>query len=86
MRGAEIVRQLMIYAGTEKSDFEPVDLSRLVGEMLALIKVSISKTAIIETDLASDLPPVLGDGTQIRRVVMNLVLNAADALGGRNAE
>ena len=49
MRAAEIVRQLMIYAGNEKSDFEPLDLSRLVREILVLVKVSISKSAILET-------------------------------------
>jgi PAS domain S-box-containing protein len=84
MRAAEIVRQLMVYAGNEKSEYEPVDLSRLVREMLALIKVSISKSAILEIDLAHDLPPVLGNAPQIQQVVMNLVLNASDALGGRS--
>jgi PAS domain S-box-containing protein len=84
MRGSEIVRQLMIYAGGEKSDFEHVDLSGLVREMLVLIKVSISKSAVLETDLAKNLPAVLGNGAQIQRVVMNLVLNASDALGGRS--
>jgi PAS domain S-box-containing protein len=81
MRASEIVRQLMIYAGQEKSDFEPVDLSRLVAEMLALLKISISKGAALEADLAEDLPAVLGNEPQIRQVLMNLVLNASDALG-----
>jgi PAS domain S-box-containing protein len=81
MRASEIVRQLMIYAGHERSDFEPLDLSRLVAEMLALIKITISKSAVLKTDLAKDLPAVLGNGPQIRQVVMNLVLNASDALG-----
>ena len=84
MRASEIVRQLMIYAGNEKSDFEPLDLSQLVREMLALIKVSISKSAALEIDLAKDLPAVLGNGPQIQQVVMNLVLDASDALGGRS--
>jgi PAS domain S-box-containing protein len=81
MRASEIVRQLMIYAGQEKSDFGPLDVSRLVAEMLALLQVSISKGAALETDLAEGLPAVLGNEPQIRQVVMNLVLNASDALG-----
>jgi PAS domain S-box-containing protein len=83
IRASEIVRQLMIYAGHEESDFEPLDLSRLVDEMLALLKVSVSKGAMLETDLAGGLPAVLGNEPQIRQVVMNLVLNASDALGDR---
>jgi PAS domain S-box-containing protein len=84
LRASEIVRQLMLYAGHEKSDFEPVDLSRLVAEMLALLRVSISKSAVLETDLDPELPAVLGNEAQIRQVVMNLVLNASDALGTRS--
>jgi PAS domain S-box-containing protein len=81
IRASEVVRQLMIYAGQEKGDCEPLDLSRLVAETLALLKISISKSAVLHTDLAKDLPLVMGNESQIRQVVMNLVLNASDALG-----
>jgi PAS domain S-box-containing protein len=81
IRASEIVRQLMIYAGHERSDSEPLDLSRLVKEMLGLIGISISKSAILKTNLAPNLPAVMGNGPQIQQVVMNLVLNASDALG-----
>jgi PAS domain S-box-containing protein len=81
IRAAEIVRQLMIYAGNESPDSQPVDLSRLVREMLDLIGISISKSALLKTDLAQGLPTVMGNGPQIQQVVMNLVLNASDALG-----
>jgi signal transduction histidine kinase len=76
----------MIYAGHDKSDAEPLDLSLLVNEMLGLIRISISKGAVLKTDLAKDLPAVLGNGPQIQQVVMNLVLNASDALGGKGGE
>ena len=81
IRASEIVRQLMIYAGHEESDSEPLDLSRLIKEMLDLIRISISKSAVLKISLAQDLPVVLGNGPQIQQVVMNLVLNASDALG-----
>lgn len=80
-RGSEIVRQLMIYAGNEKSKFERLDLSAIVEEMLELLKIAISKCAVLEADLAEDLPALLGNGPEIRQVVMNLVLNASDAIG-----
>ena len=83
IRGGEIVRQLMTYGGEESSVFEALDLSLLVEEMLQLLKVSISKRAIIETELGEDLPAVHGNPAQIRQVVMNLFTNASEALGER---
>jgi two-component system, cell cycle sensor histidine kinase and response regulator CckA len=41
IRGSEIVRELMIYSGQDKAEFEPVDVARLAEEMLELLKVSI---------------------------------------------
>jgi len=81
IRAAEIVRQLMIYAGQEKAQSEPVDVSWLVQEMLELLKVSISKHAILTTDLGRNLPAVRGNAPQLRQVVMNLIINASEAIG-----
>jgi PAS domain S-box-containing protein len=84
IRGAEIVGQLMIYAGQDQaSRGEPVDLSRLVEEMLGLLKVSISKHAVVKTNLGENLPVVWGNAPQIRQVVMNLVINASEAIGDK---
>ncbi|HWB85303.1 MAG TPA: ATP-binding protein [Bryobacteraceae bacterium] len=84
MRASGIVRQLMIYAGNEESDVELLNLSQLVEEMLDLIKISISKSAVLRTNLEQNLPPVLGNGPQVQQVVMNLILNASDSLIGRD--
>jgi len=84
MRASEIVRELMVYAGHETADFELVDLSQIVAEMLELLKVSISKRAILRTDLARNLPAVRGHAPQLRQVVMNLITNASEALGAKN--
>ena len=84
LRGSEIVRELMIYAGENQTHLvEPVDISRLVREILELLKVSISKQAVLRTDLSDDLPPVLGNSPQIRQVVMNLIINASEAIGDK---
>jgi PAS domain S-box-containing protein len=83
-RGSEIVRQLMIYAGKEGEVVERVDLSKIVGEMLALLKVSVSKHALITSDLDRELPPTRAGAAQLRQIVMNLVTNASDAIGDRD--
>jgi PAS domain S-box-containing protein len=84
IRGSEIVRQLMIFAGNERGTLEPVDVSSLVSEMLELLKVSISKHAVLKTNLGRDLLHVRGNSAQIRQVVMNLVTNASEAIGDRD--
>jgi len=82
LRGSEIVRELMIYAGQNQTVLvEAVDISRLAEEMLELLKVSISKHAVLRTVLHDNLPAVHGNAAQIRQVVMNLVINASEAIG-----
>jgi PAS domain S-box-containing protein len=80
-RAAEIVRQLMAYAGQENASLEPVDVSLLVGEMLQLLKVSISKHATLKVELSNNLLAVRANPTQIQQVVLNLITNASEALG-----
>lgn len=81
MRGSEIVRQLMFYAGKDSGARALVDVSQIAKEMLELLKVSISKHAALETDLAVGLRAVWINAAQIRQIVMNLVTNASEALG-----
>jgi PAS domain S-box-containing protein len=84
IRGSEIVRQLMIFAGHERGESELVDVSSLVSDMLELLKVSISKHAFLKTSLGQGLPPVRINSAQLRQVVMNLVTNASEALGDQD--
>jgi two-component system, cell cycle sensor histidine kinase and response regulator CckA len=82
-RAADIVRQMMAYAGHETAALEPVDLSRLVGDMLQLLQISISKKVTLKMDLQQNLPAVLGNPAQIQQVIMNLITNASEAIGER---
>ncbi len=84
IRGAEIVRELMIYGGNESPVFEPVDVSALVEEMLQLLKVAIARSTLLETDLPRGLPRVQANPAQLRQVVLNLVTNASEAIGDRS--
>jgi CheY-like chemotaxis protein len=73
----------MIYAGKEGELVEWVDLSKIVEEMLTLLKVSVSKHAVINADLSQDLPATRASAAQLRQIVMNLITNASDAIGDR---
>ncbi len=81
LRGSEIVRQLMIYAGKETETPGLVDVSQVVVDSFELFQLSVSKRVMLVTDLGSKLPPVWASPAQIRQIVMNLVTNASNAIG-----
>jgi len=84
IRGSEIVQQLMIYAGNEGEVPDLVNVSLVVEEMLELLKVSVSKRAVLGADLGERLPAVRGKAAQLRQIVMNLVTNASEAIGDQD--
>jgi PAS domain S-box-containing protein len=80
-RAADLCRQMLAYAGKGKLIVEPIDVAALVQDTTRLINASISKKARLELALGPQLPPVDADASQLRQVVMNLVINASEALG-----
>ena len=81
-RAADLCRQMLAYAGRTQLARAPVELSALVGEMSSMLEASIARRATLVRELAPGLPALLGDATQIRQVVMNLVLNASESISG----
>ena len=79
-RAAELCRQLLAYSGKGRFLVQPLDLADLVREMGHLLTVSISKRVVLHYDFAPALPAVEADATQIRQVVMNLIVNASEAM------
>ncbi len=82
-RAAELCGQMLAYSGRGSFVLKPLDLSALVEEMAHLLEVSISKKISLHFNFASRIPPVEGDPTQLRQVVMNLIINASDAIGDK---
>ncbi|MGH7497732.1 MAG: ATP-binding protein, partial [Gemmatimonadales bacterium] len=80
-RAADLVSQLLAYTGRGNILVQPVDLPRLVLEMGDLMATAITRSATIDYDFAANVQPIRADATQIRQVVMNLITNAAEALG-----
>jgi PAS domain S-box-containing protein len=80
-RAATLVRQLLAYSGKGKFNIQPVDISELVREMTRLVQASIPKAVTLRLTLAPDLSPVVADTAQIQQLIMNLVINAAEAIG-----
>jgi signal transduction histidine kinase/CheY-like chemotaxis protein len=79
---AELCNQMLAYACRGKLSFERVECSELVKELSALLEVSLPDTVTLECEVLEDLVFVEADKSQLRQVIMNLITNAADALGG----
>jgi signal transduction histidine kinase len=80
-RAADLTRQMLAYSGKGSFVVRPYDLNQVVQEVTHLLEVSISKKIALRFDLAPALPLVEADAAQIQQVIMNLVTNAADAIG-----
>ena len=83
-RAADLCRAMLAYSGKGRFVVQRLDLNSLIEETTRLLQVSISKRAVLKFSLADALPAVLGDATQLRQVVMNLVINASEAVGEKS--
>lgn len=82
-RAADLCRQMPAYSGRSLFLVQRLDLNALVRDLHPLLNVSLGQHCTLQLDLATSLPPVLADASQLRQVVMNLVTNAAEAIGQR---
>jgi len=79
-RAADLCSQLLAYTGKAKFVTKSIDLNALLHETMDLLVVSLAKRASLDLRLKDRLPLIEGDQTQIQQILMNLVLNAAEAV------
>jgi PAS domain S-box-containing protein len=77
---ADLTRQLLAYSGKGKFVMQAVDLSELVREMARLLEITVSKKCVLRYQLTENLPLVEADATQLQQVMMNLIINASEAV------
>jgi len=83
-RAADLAKQMLAYSGKGKFVVETIALNHLLEDMLHMLEVSISKKAVLRLNLHQQLPNVEVDATQIRQIIMNLVINASEAIGDKS--
>ncbi|HNY66534.1 MAG TPA: PAS domain S-box protein [Deltaproteobacteria bacterium] len=82
-RAADLTNQMLAYSGKGKFDLKTFDLSELVEEMSRLLKASISKTVTMALDMDRSMPLVSADPAQMQQIIMNLIVNASEAIGDK---
>jgi signal transduction histidine kinase/ActR/RegA family two-component response regulator len=79
-RGAALVQQLLTSARQTESHFSSVDLNALVRDLERMLQATFPKMISFDLELESDLPPITADKSQIHQVLLNLCVNARDAM------
>jgi len=82
MRGAKLTRQLLAFSRKQELNLEPVDLNGLVAGMREMLQRTLGETVSVETDLADSIWPIFVDAGQVEGALLNLSLNAFDAMPG----
>ncbi len=80
-QAAGLCQQMLAYSGRSKLEKVPVGLNEIVKSTLELVKPGLSKQIIVEHDLDESLKPFQADQSQIEQIVLNLMTNAAEAIG-----
>ncbi len=80
-RAAGLCRQMMAYAGKAQLTMTRINIVRKVEEMVGMLKATLPQNTVIKTDLSAEIPLIEGDASQLRQVIMNLIINSSEAIG-----
>jgi two-component system CheB/CheR fusion protein len=81
-RGTAVVRQLLTFAKKTEVSFEPTDANGIVKEVASMLRETFPKEIRVDTKLRDELPRIHADQNQIHQALLNLAVNARDAMGG----
>lgn len=79
-RGAELIKRLMVFGRKVEPVFQPLDLGRVVNESVRILERTIPKMINIEAEMEQNLPLILGDMNQLEQAMLNIGMNARDAM------
>ncbi len=81
-RAGKVIARIQALLKHRKPEYVEIDINEAIGEVLALAVGSLrSRSVAVQTILPADLPLALGDRVQLQQVIMNLIMNGADAMG-----
>ncbi len=81
-RGSAMVRQILTFASKSEADFRALHLQEMVTELVKMLRVTFPRTMEIHFSCPSELPPVWMDPSQLHQALLNLCINARDAMAG----
>lgn len=83
-RASQVVKDLLAFARRSETERVPLDLNALVARTIRMQQYQFTESAVlVESDLADDLPSVVGDARQLQQVCLNLLTNAVQAMAPR---
>jgi PAS domain S-box-containing protein len=85
-RAADLVKQLLNYAGKGRREMRPVNIGQVMKDALAIVQASVSKKIRLIRDIPSHTPTLEADVGQLQQLILNLVLNGAEAIGENHGE
>ena len=83
LQAADLCKQMLAYSGQGKIEVRLLCMNKVIRDISQLLRVSVDRKVNLSFDLAHHLPLIQGDVSQIRQVLMNLIINASEAIGNR---
>lgn len=79
-RGADLVKQILMFARKTETTFMPLDINTIVLELKRMAEETFPKTIVVAADLEAEIPRISADRTQMHQTLLNLMVNARDAM------